>query len=91
VVGLGELEGLFARTDLSSDAVDLIIEDVAQAFRKDEREDVILVFGRVFGPANGAGGVPDPRFQGFIGAWLGLFGHLSGFPVFVIPNVVSIL
>ena len=28
--------------------------------------DVVLVFRRVLGPADGAGGVPDPRFEGFV-------------------------
>jgi hypothetical protein len=60
VVGLGELEGLLARADLLGDAVQLVIEDVAEALGEDEREDVVLVFRRVLGAADGAGGVPDP-------------------------------
>lgn len=35
-------------------------------------EDVVLVFRRVLGPANGAGGVPDPGFEGFRRR---IFGH----------------
>ncbi len=66
VVGLGELEGLLARADLGGDAVQLVVEDVAEALGEDEREDVVLVFRRVLGPADGAGGVPDPGFEGFV-------------------------
>ena len=63
MVGLGELEGLLARADLGGDAVQLVVEDVAEALGEDEREDVVLVFRRVLGPADGAGGVPD-RIRG---------------------------
>ena len=66
VVGLGELEGLFPRANFLGDAVQLIIEDIAEALREDEREDVVLVFRCVLRPANGAGGVPDPGFEGFV-------------------------
>jgi hypothetical protein len=66
VVGLGELEGLLARGDFGGDAVQLIIEDVAEALGENEGEDVVLVFRRVLCAANGAGGVPDPRFEGFL-------------------------
>ena len=65
VVGLGELEGLLARTDLGGDAVQLVVEDVAQPLGEDQRQDVVLVFGSILGAANGAGGVPDPGFEGF--------------------------
>ena len=66
VVGLGELEGLLARADLLGDAVQLVVEDVAQALGEDEREDVVLVFRRVLGAADGAGGIPDPGFERFV-------------------------
>jgi len=66
VVGLGKLEGLLARTDFLRNAVQLVIEDITKALREDEREDVVLVFRRVFGPTDGAGGIPDPGFEGFI-------------------------
>ena len=72
VVGLSELEGLLARADFLGDAVQFVVEDVAEALREDEREDVVLVFRRVLGPADGAGGVPDPGFEGFV--FLGLEG-----------------
>ena len=65
VVGPGELEGLLARTDLGGDAVHLVVEDVAEALGEDEREDEVLVFRCVLGPADGAGGVPDPGLEGF--------------------------
>ena len=66
VVAPCELEGLLARADFRGDAVQLVIEDVAQALGEDERQDEVLVFGRILGPANGAGGVPDPGFEGFV-------------------------
>ena len=66
VVGLGELEGLLARADLGGDAVQFVVEDVAEALGEDQREDVVLVFRRVLGPADGAGGVPDPGFEGLL-------------------------
>jgi len=36
VVGPGELEGLLARADLGGDAVQLVVEDVAEALGEDE-------------------------------------------------------
>jgi hypothetical protein len=64
-VGLHEGEGLFARADFLGDAVQLVIEDIAETLGEDEREDVVLVFRCVLGSADGAGGVPDPGFEGF--------------------------
>lgn len=72
-VTLCELEGPLARADLLGDAVHLVIEDVAEALGEDEGKDEVLVFRRVLGSADGAGGVPDPRFEGFGGS--GGFGH----------------
>jgi len=46
-------------------AVDLIIENVAEPFGEDERKDELLVFRRVLGAADGTGSVPDPRFERF--------------------------
>ena len=60
VVGLGELEGLLPRADLCGNAVHFVIEDVAEALGEDERENIVLVFRRVFSPADGAGGIPYP-------------------------------
>ena len=65
VVGPGELEGLLARADLGGDAVQLIVEHIAQALGEDQREDVVLVLGCVLGPADGAGGIPDPGLERF--------------------------
>ncbi len=73
VIGLGELEGLLARPDLGGDAVQLVIEDVAEALGEDEREDEVLVLRRVLRATDGAGGVPDPGFEGFGGAVKSLF------------------
>jgi hypothetical protein len=66
VIRLGELEGLLARTNFLRNAVQFVIEDIAEALREDERKDVVLVFRRVLGPADGAGGIPDPGFEGFL-------------------------
>jgi len=66
VVGPGELEGLLARADFLRDAVQLVIEDIAQALGEDEREDVVLELGRILRAANGTGCIPDPGFEGFV-------------------------
>lgn len=70
-VGMHQRKGLPARADFLGDAVQFVIEDVAEALREDEREDVVFVFRRVLGPANGRGGIPDPGFEGFVffGRW----------------------
>ena len=66
LVVLDELEPLGARADFLGDAVDLVIEHVAEALGEDEREDELLVFRRVLGAADGTGGVPDPGFERFV-------------------------
>ena len=66
-----QLERLLARAHLLSDSVQFIIEHVAETLGKDEGEDVVLVFRRVLGSANGAGRVPDPGFEGFRRRFLG--------------------
>ena len=66
VVLLDELERLGARADLVGDAVQLIVEDVAEALGEDEREDEVLELRRFLRAADGARGVPDPGFEGFI-------------------------
>jgi hypothetical protein len=50
VIALGELERLFPRPDLGGDAVQLVIEDIAEALGEDEREDKSLYFGASFAP-----------------------------------------
>ena len=57
---------------MSGDGGQFIVEDVAEAFGEDEGEDVVLVFRRVLGSANGTCGVPDPGFEGF---GRRIFGH----------------
>jgi len=57
---LDQLERLRPRSDFLGDAVQLIVEYVAKALGEYEREDVVLIFRRVFGAANGTGGVPYP-------------------------------
>ena len=66
LVVLHQLERLGARADLFGDAIQLVIEDIAQALGEDEREDVVLELGRILRAANGTGGVPDPGFEGFV-------------------------
>ena len=60
LVVLHQLERLGARADLLGDAVQLVVEHVAQALGEDEREDEVLVLRRVLRAADGTGGVPDP-------------------------------
>lgn len=66
LVVLHELECLGARTDFLRDAVQLVVEDIAQALSEDERENELLVFRGVFRATDGTGGIPDPGFEGFI-------------------------
>ncbi len=47
------------------DAVQFVVKNIAQAFGENEGEDVVLVFGRVLDAADGAGGFPNPVFEGF--------------------------
>ena len=63
---LHQLERLLARTHLGGDAVQLIVEHVAEPLGEDQRQDVVLVFRRVLGAADRAGGFPDPGFEGFV-------------------------
>jgi hypothetical protein len=61
-------EGFSARaTQAFCNAVEFVVEDIAEPLGEDEREDEILVFGRILGTADGAGGIPDPSFEGFVG------------------------
>ena len=81
VIALGELERLFPRPDPGGDAIQLIIEDIAEALGEDEREDEVLVFRRVLRTTDGAGGVPDPLFQRFVLLGLGGGGFADGHQV----------
>ena len=63
VVGLDELEGHLPRVDPCGNAVHFVIEDVAEALGEDERENIVLVFRRILGPADRAGGIPYPGFE----------------------------
>ena len=67
-VAFDQPECFHARADPGGNAVQFVVEDVAEALGEDEREDVVLVFGRVSGAADGARSVPDPGFQrsGFV-------------------------
>ena len=65
-----ELERLGARADFLGDAVQLIVENIAEPLGEDEREDVVLVLGGVLRAADRAGGVPDPGFERFAVAGL---------------------
>ena len=72
VICTHKLERLLSRAHLLGDAIQLVIEHVAEALGEDEGEDIVFVLRRVLGPANGAGGVPDPGFEGFRRQ---VFGH----------------
>jgi hypothetical protein len=50
VVGLGELEGLLARADLGGDAVQFVVEDVAEPLGEDQRQDEVLNLGASCAP-----------------------------------------
>jgi hypothetical protein len=58
-----ELEGLGPPANFLGDAVQLVVEDIAEALGEDEREDVVLVFAGVLGAADGARGISDPGFE----------------------------
>lgn len=73
LVMLDQLEGLGPRADFFCDAIQLVVEDVAEPLREDKRQDVILVLRRILGAADRAGRIPDPGFEGFIE-----IGHLFG-------------
>ena len=79
LVASDQVEGLGAGADLLGDAVELVVEDVAEALGEDEREDELLVFGCILGAADGAGGVPNPGFEGFAVAVfaVGSVGHVG--------------
>ena len=83
-VALDDLEGFLAGADLGGDAVQFIVEYVAKPLGEDQRQDEILVFRRVTGPADGAGRVPDPGFQrlfaGTVAFWRALFLFLPSTP-----------
>jgi hypothetical protein len=63
VVFVGELKGLFARANFARNAVQLVIVNVAEALGEDQREDEVLLFGRVSGAADRTGRLPDPGFE----------------------------
>lgn len=63
MVLLDELERLAARTYLMGDAVQFIVEDVAETFGKDQREDEVLELRSLLRPADAARGVPNPRLE----------------------------
>jgi hypothetical protein len=66
VIPFCELKGFVSRTDFHGDAVEFVVENVAQALGENQRQDEILVLGRVLRAANRTGGVPDPGFEGFV-------------------------
>src|SRR5437899_3178776 len=59
-----ELACQFVVTEMLDVLLAFIIEDVREAFVEDERQDEIFEFGGIGCAANGAGGVPEPGFQG---------------------------
>ena len=75
LVVLDQLERLGARTDFLGDAVQLVIEYVAEPLGKDEREDEFLVLRSVLRTTDRAGGVPNPGLKRFVGFGRGLLRH----------------
>jgi hypothetical protein len=63
LVALHKFERLGSRADLFGDAVQLVIEHIAEALGEDEREDVVLKLGRIFSATDGTCGIPDPGFE----------------------------
>jgi hypothetical protein len=49
-----------APADFLGDAVQLVIEHIAEALGENEREDVVLVFPCVLGAADRTSGIPNP-------------------------------
>ncbi len=47
------------------DAVQFVVEGVAQVLGENNRQDVVLKPGRVLGTGNSVGGIPHPGFKGF--------------------------
>ena len=66
LVVLDELERLGPRADFLGDAVQLVVEDIAQPLGEDQREDELLVFRRILRAADGTRRIPDPGFERFI-------------------------
>ncbi len=60
LVVLDELERLGPRANLLGDAIEFVIEHIAKSLGEDEREDELLVFGRILRAANGTRGIPNP-------------------------------
>ena len=60
-----QLERPGARADFCGDAIQFVIEDIAEALGENERKDVVLELGRILRAANGTGGIPDPGFERF--------------------------
>ena len=51
------------RSDKLGGAIKLVVEDDAETVGDDQGKDVVLVFRRILGPADGVGRIPDPRSQ----------------------------
>ena len=60
---------------LMRDAVHFVVEDITQALGEDQRQDVVLVLRRVLRAADGAGCIPQPLFDRFVGRLVGVVGH----------------
>ncbi len=69
MVFLDELERLLARANFPGDAVQFIVENVAQPLGEDQREDEVLELRGLLRTADGAGSVPYPGFELFLLGW----------------------
>ena len=63
VIPLDQLERFSARADFRGDAVELVVEDVAQPFGENQRQDEVLELRRLLRPADAASGVPNPGLE----------------------------
>ena len=66
LVMLDELERLRPRPDFLGDAIQLVVKDIAQPFREDQRQDILLVLRRILCTANRTRRIPDPGFERLI-------------------------
>ena len=63
-IDAGHLAREVGAAELLGDAGDLVGVDVGEPLVEEQRQDVVAVLGGVDGPADAAGGVPQPGFEG---------------------------
>src|SRR5208337_570472 len=78
LVVLDQFERLRSRANFLRDAVQFVVEHVAEALGEDEGEDEFFVLWGIFRATDRAGRVPNPGFKGFFGFGGDLFQHRGG-------------